>query len=384
MPQIYAILLAAGRGTRFGEDKVTKLLGDRPVWRWSYDILASHPQIADVIVIHGDHNAASFAEVRTAIGGESRPASVRAGFDALPKDATHAVIHDAARPFLTAALLDAVLAKLDTADGVAPATRVTDTVRHAGSLAVIDREQLLAMQTPQLVDVEKYLNALNHAKTTTDDLEVLQSAGMEVTTVAGSDDNFKITSAADWVRAESVALSRVPKATQNASFAMPEFRTGLGYDVHRFSGDLERPLWLGGVVFPDHVGLDGHSDADVILHAVVDAILGAAALGDIGWHFPPSDPRWYNAPSIKFLDFAVNQVRQIGWQIVHLDIAVIAEAPKIMPRSGEIRTLIAETAGVSLDRVSIKATTNEGMGFVGRKEGIACHAVATLSRLNSE
>jgi 2-C-methyl-D-erythritol 4-phosphate cytidylyltransferase/2-C-methyl-D-erythritol 2,4-cyclodiphosphate synthase len=384
MARIYAILLAAGRGTRFGEDKVTKVLGDRPVWEWSYNILSENPQVVDVIVVHGNHNEPSFKRVRHVVGGETRASSVEAGFDAVPADATHVLIHDAARPFLTTALLDSVLADIDAADGVAPALPVTDTVRHSGSMAVIDRSQLLAMQTPQLVNVSKYRAAILTAGDSTDDLAVLQSAGMTVTTVPGSDDNFKITTATDWARAESVALARVPKAIPNASFAMPEFRTGLGYDVHRFSRDPERPLWLGGVLFPDHLGLDGHSDADVILHASVDAILGAAALGDIGWHFPPTDPRWYNAPSQKFLDFAVNQVRRLGWQIVHLDIAVIAEAPKIMPRSGEIRTLIAETAGVSLDRVSIKATTNEGMGFVGRREGIACHAVATISRLSSE
>jgi 2-C-methyl-D-erythritol 4-phosphate cytidylyltransferase/2-C-methyl-D-erythritol 2,4-cyclodiphosphate synthase len=384
MHRIYAILLAAGRGSRFGEDKVTKVLGDRPVWRWSYDVLAESEFIQSVTVVHGEHNAEHFPGILKVRGGQSRAESVRAGFEALPDDATHVVIHDAARPFLTSNLLAALFDEIDNADGIAPAIPVTDTVRHATSLQVIDRTQLLAMQTPQLVNVTQYRTAIDHDDkqpngANTDDLGELQSAGMTVKTIEGADDNFKITTAADWARAVTIAGTFLPSAAP--TYPIPEFRTGIGYDVHRFSTDPNRPLWLGGVLFPDHVGLEGHSDADVVLHAVVDAILGAAALGDIGWHFPPTDPRWHNAPSIKFLDFAVDQVRQQGWKIVHLDIAVIAEVPKIMPRAGEIRAAIADSAAVTLDRVSIKATTNEGMGFVGRREGIACHAVATLSRL---
>ena len=376
MPRIYAILLAAGRGTRFGEDKVTKSLGGKPIWKWAYDTLAQHPQVEDVIVVHGDHNQDSFLDVRHVLGGESRAASVAAGFQSLPPHATHALIHDAARPFLTATLIDAIVKEIGSADGIAPAVRVTDTVRQTPSLSVIDREHLVAMQTPQLVDVNKYRTALKANGTFTDDLEVLQTAGMTVTTVPGSDDNFKITTAADWVRAEAVL--RISAASP--VFQTPEVRTGLGYDVHRFSTDPERPMWLGGILFDGQIGLEGHSDADVILHALVDAILGAAALGDIGCHFPPSDPKWHNAASIQFLQFAVDQIRDRGWQVVHLDMAVIAEQPKIMPQADAIRAHIATAIGVTLDRVSIKATTNEGMGFVGRREGIACHAVATLSR----
>jgi 2-C-methyl-D-erythritol 4-phosphate cytidylyltransferase/2-C-methyl-D-erythritol 2,4-cyclodiphosphate synthase len=230
--------------------------------------------------------------------------------------------------------------------------------------------------------VFRYRQALENGGEQTDDLAVLQAAGMAVTTIPGDPDAFKITHPADWDRAET--LARRERALSGdydlAGSVMPETRTGLGYDVHRFSLEPDRPMMLGGVFFQDVTGLDGHSDADVVLHAVVDALLGAAALGDIGMHFPPSDPKWHNAPSIKFLDFAVNEIRRLNWRIVHLDIAVIAESPKIMPRAIEIRTTIAEAAGITLDRVSIKATTNERMGFVGRGEGIACHAVATISR----
>lgn len=379
MSDTYAILLAAGRGTRFGENKVAKDLAGRPVWRWSYDTLAAHPEIHGVVVVCGDEIP---DDVWSVPGGATRQASVRAGIDALPDDARYAVIHDAARPFISTVTLSELLEVAHNFDGVAPAVPLTDTVRNSGSLAVVDRETLVAMQTPQVVNVFRYRQALENGGEQTDDLAVLQAAGMAVTTIPGDPDAFKITHPADWDRAET--LARRERALSGdydlAGSVMPETRTGLGYDVHRFSLEPDRPMMLGGIFFQDVTGLDGHSDADVVLHAVVDALLGAAALGDIGMHFPPSDPKWHNAPSIKFLDFAVNEIRRLNWRIVHLDIAVIAESPKIMPRAIEIRTTIAEAAGITLDRVSIKATTNERMGFVGRGEGIACHAVATIAR----
>lgn len=379
MSDTYAILLAAGSGTRFGENKVVKNLAGRPVWRWSYDTLASHPEIEGVIVVYADEAPEDVWCVR---GGSTRQASVRAGMDALPDNARYAVIHDAARPFISTVTLSELLEVANDFDGVAPAVPLTDTVRNSGNLAVVDRETLVAMQTPQVVNVYRYRQAIEVAGEQTDDLAVLQSAGMSVTTIPGDPDAFKITHPADWDRAETLARRERAQAGDNdlAGSVMPETRTGLGYDVHRFSTELGRPMMLGGVHFPDVIGLDGHSDADVVLHAVVDALLGAGALGDIGCHFPPSDPKWHNAASIKFLEFAASQVRRQNWRIVHLDIAVIAESPKIMPRSGEIRTVIAEALELSLDRVSIKATTNERMGFVGRGEGIACHAVATIAR----
>jgi len=222
------------------------------------------------------------------------------------------------------------------------------------------------MQTPQGVRVDWLREALAKATTEyTDELSMVQSLGHVVQLVDGSPENFKVTHASDVLRAR-------------AKFGGPLTRTGFGYDVHRFSTDPNRTLMLGGVAFPGATALDGHSDADVLLHAATDAILGARADGDIGVHFSNTDPRWQGAPSIKFLEFAYERAKAAGYTLVNLDIAVVAEKPKIMPKAEEMRQKIARALGVANSQISIKATTNEGMGAIGREEGIAAWAVATL------
>jgi len=364
---IYAILLAAGRGTRFGADKTTALLGGRPLWQWSYETLSAHPGVAGVVCLHGEENR---DEMPNAVpGGASRQESVANGIAALPDDTEWALIHDSARPLLPSDVIDRLIAAAKEFDGVAPVVPVTDTVREVGSAAIVDRSRLQAMQTPQLVRVAAYRQAIAATdEEFTDDLAVLQSAGYRVGFVAGDPLNFKVTSAADLVRARQ-------------TIGAGGTRTGLGYDIHSFSDDPARTLWLGGVEFPGETALEGHSDADVVLHAVVDALLGSVAAGDIGQHFPNSDPQWRGAPSAIFLAHAARIVAQAGYRIENVDVAVVAERPKVMPRADAIRSRIAEMLEIPITAVGFKATTNERLGAIGRGEGIAAFAVATVSAL---
>jgi 2-C-methyl-D-erythritol 4-phosphate cytidylyltransferase / 2-C-methyl-D-erythritol 2,4-cyclodiphosphate synthase len=229
------------------------------------------------------------------------------------------------------------------------------------------REHMISMQTPQGAPVEMFALAVTQvSEPVTDDLELLAKAGFRTQHVLGDPLNFKITTPVDADRARAIMGT--------------ETRTGLGYDIHRFSDDPARPCWLGGVLFPGEVGLEGHSDADVVLHAVVDALLGATVKGDIGQLFPNTDPANKNRPSMDFLIAARDAVRTDGWEIRHVDIAIQAEKPKIMPRALDIRTAIAEALEIDVDRVSVKATTNEGLGAIGRGEGICAFATASVSR----
>jgi 2-C-methyl-D-erythritol 4-phosphate cytidylyltransferase/2-C-methyl-D-erythritol 2,4-cyclodiphosphate synthase len=222
------------------------------------------------------------------------------------------------------------------------------------------------MQTPQAARADLFRTAYASIdKDFTDDLDVLQNAGIPFTLVAGDPTNFKVTTPADWQRAASL-------------LGPPETRTGIGYDVHPFSQDKSRTLYLGGVAFPDTPALDGHSDADVLLHAVTDALLGAASLGDIGQHFPNTDPEWKGKPSLHFLRHAKDLLKARSWRIVNIDITLIAEFPKVMKKADEIRTTISAALDLELHRVSVKATTNERLGSIGRGEGIAAFAVATI------
>lgn len=364
--RVAAAILASGSGSRFGGDKVLERLGDRPLWRWSYDAFAAHPEVHDVLVVR---TAPGIEGVRVVPGGETRQGSARAAFAALP-DADLILFHDAARPFVSAPVIEAVIAAAAEAGAAAPALPVTDTVREVGAagLRLLDRSRLKAMQTPQGVRREVLARAYaSNPAEFTDDLALAEATGVMPVLVEGDVRLFKVTTADDLARAR-------------AMIGPLETRTGLGYDVHRFSEDPARTLMLGGVAFPAHPALEGHSDADVLLHAAVDALLGAAAMGDIGQHFPPSDPRWKGEPSLTFLNHARQLLSEQGWRIVHLDIAMIGETPKVMPRATEIRACIAEALGVTIDRVSLKATTNEGLGAIGRKEGLAAFATATIAR----
>jgi 2-C-methyl-D-erythritol 4-phosphate cytidylyltransferase/2-C-methyl-D-erythritol 2,4-cyclodiphosphate synthase len=298
---------------------------------------------------------------------------VRAGLAAIEAagGADIVLIHDAARPFVPAAVIDRLLDALAFADGAIPALPVADTLvrasgEHMGD--TVDRTALHRVQTPQAFRFDAILAAhdgWNPLLEATDDAQMLRAAGRDVVLVAGDERLEKLTYPQDFTRVEAqIAASRAT-------------RVGMGYDVHRLAADEE--LWLGGVLVPHDRGLAGHSDADVALHAIVDALLGALAEGDIGSHFPPSDPQWRGASSDRFLAYAAKRVAARDGRIEHVDLTLICEAPKIGPHRDAMRARIADILAISLDRVSVKATTTERLGFAGRREGIAAQAVATLS-----
>ncbi len=363
--KVVAAILCAGGGVRFGGDKLALNLHGKPVWRWSYDAYASHPAIDRTILVGSEANLSELAEAGEAfLGGDTRQASARAALDAVG-DAEILVLHDGARPFVDAELIARTVEAAWRNGAAAAAVRVTDTIKSLdeGRLTTLDRSRLWAMQTPQAARTALLRQAHDAATSDeTDDMALLEGIGVHATLVEGDPQNMKITTPAD--------LLRLPSET----------RTGMGYDVHSFSSDPSRVLMLGGVAFPDHPALEGHSDADALLHAATDALLGAAALGDIGVHFPPSDERWRGMASLHFLGHAADLVRKEGWSLVNLDMTVIAESPKVMKRAPEVRQTVAEALGVEPGRVSLKATTNERMGFVGRGEGIAALAIATIRR----
>lgn len=368
-PRIAAILVAAGTGARFGGDipKQFALLGGKPVVAHAYAALAEHPAIGEVLVI-GDPGSITevLGEVRVLAGGATRRASVRIGLDAV--DADHVLIHDAARPLLPTKVIDDLIAALAEHDGAVPALPVADTLAKAeGALGeTVPRDGIIRVQTPQAFRYDAILAA--HAawpddREATDDAQVVRANGGSVAIVAGDALLDKVTYADDLTRMERMI----------GSIQL----TGFGYDVHRLAVGEE--LWLGGVLIPHNRGLVGHSDADVVLHAITDAILGCIGAGDIGSHFPPSDPQWRGASSDRFLAHARDLVEAEGGRIVHTDVTIICEAPRIGPHRDAIRARIADLLRLPLARVSVKATTTERLGFTGREEGIAAQAVATVS-----
>lgn len=370
-----ALIVAAGKGERLGGDvpKQYQLLGGKPVLRWAVESLIRHPAVAAVRVVigQGQHDRAADAlngiDVGTLIeGGAERADSVQAGLATVSGDAV--LVHDAARPFCPPAVVDRLLAGLEFFAGAAPVLPIGDTLACAGETVgeAVDRSGLVRVQTPQAFRLSdlKAAYARWSGPAPTDETTVVRAAGMKVAAVAGDPALDKLTLPADFERSQ-----------QWLAGAMSP-RTGMGFDVHAFSGN--GPVMLGGIAVPHERGLAGHSDADVVLHAITDALLGAAGLGDIGEHFPPSDPRWKGAPSSVFLARAVELVRGRGAQIDHVDCTVIAEVPKIGAHRAAMRARIAEIAGLSVDQVSVKATTTEGLGFTGRREGIAAQAVASI------
>jgi 2-C-methyl-D-erythritol 4-phosphate cytidylyltransferase/2-C-methyl-D-erythritol 2,4-cyclodiphosphate synthase len=372
---VTALIVAAGKGERAGGGlpKQYRLLAGRPVLRWAVESLARHPAVQSVRVVigKGQQELARTALDRLAVGeliegGAERAHSVRAGLAAIDADAV--LVHDAARPFCPAPVIDRLVASLEFYEGAAPVLPVGDTLARAdGTLdAAVDRSGLVRVQTPQAFRLASLKAAYDRwsGPSPTDETSVLRAAGMKVAAIEGDPALEKLTRPADFERAEQwLAGSLAP-------------RTGMGFDVHAFAG--EGPIMLGGIEVPHERGLSGHSDADVVLHAITDALLGAAGLGDIGEHFPPSDARWKGAASSLFLSHAVELLQARGAIIDHVDCTVIAEAPKIGPHRDAMRRRIAEVIGLSLDQVSVKATTTEGLGFAGRREGIAAQAVASI------
>lgn len=381
-----ALIVAAGRGSRAGGEKPKQyqLLIGKPLLRYSLETLLGHAAVARVaVVIHSDDSDA-YAEAigdladhpRLAppcLGGAARQDSVRLGLEALAQDQpTQVLIHDAARPFLEHIQIDRLLNGLTQAPGAVLAIPVVDTLkRDDGGYARsgVERQGLWRVQTPQAFRFADILTAHRQCAglALTDDAAVAERAGLAVKLVPGAEENFKVTEPDDFARAERQLLQR-----------LGDIRTGQGFDVHAFSDEPGRKLTVGGLVIPHEKGLAGHSDADVALHALTDAILGALGDGDIGQHFPPSDTRWKNADSAAFLKHAVELVRKRGGRLAHCDVTIICEAPKIGPHREAMRARIAEIAGIALDRVSVKATTTEKLGFTGRREGIAAQAIATV------
>jgi 2-C-methyl-D-erythritol 4-phosphate cytidylyltransferase/2-C-methyl-D-erythritol 2,4-cyclodiphosphate synthase len=381
-----ALIVAAGRGTRAGGEKPKQyqMLGGQPLLRHSLLACLGHGAIARVaVVIHPEdsalyHAAIAGLETDTRLaapiaGGSTRQDSVRLGLEALSGAApVNVLIHDAARPFLRHSDIDALTAALREAPGAILAVPVVDTLKRAvdGNLeGGIDRTGLWRAQTPQAFRYADILSAHRMAagQSLTDDAAVAEQAGLAVRLVAGAEENFKVTEPEDFRRAERHLMQQ-----------RNDIRTGQGFDVHAFGDEPGRPLMLGGIRVPHGRSLAGHSDADVALHALTDAILGAIVAGDIGQHFPPSDPQWRNKDSAGFLAHAAALVRQRDGLIAHCDVTIICEMPKIGPHREAMRARIAEILNVDADRVSVKATTTEKLGFTGRGEGIAAQAVATI------
>jgi 2-C-methyl-D-erythritol 4-phosphate cytidylyltransferase/2-C-methyl-D-erythritol 2,4-cyclodiphosphate synthase len=352
------------------------------VIRSSLSLLAWHGQVSAVqTVIHPDDRAnyeAAASGLRLlapVAGGASRQASVRAGLEALSARAPDIVlIHDAARPFCSAELVSRAIAACGETGAAIPALEVTDTIKRIdadGRVAgTVDRSELRAVQTPQAFAFGALLEAHRKAakqgrEDFTDDAALFEWAGHKVAVFAGESGNVKLTTEEDFAKAEARRIA-----------SLADLRLGNGFDVHAF-GDGDH-VWLGGLRIPHDRGLTGHSDADVALHAIVDAILGAIADGDIGQHFSPNDPRWKGASSDQFLKFAVERVTKRGGKIANIDLTIVCEAPRIGPHRDAIRKRIAEIADLAVARVAVKATTSEQLGFTGRREGIVAMATATV------
>jgi 2-C-methyl-D-erythritol 4-phosphate cytidylyltransferase / 2-C-methyl-D-erythritol 2,4-cyclodiphosphate synthase len=376
-----AIIVAAGTGERAGGGlpKQYRTLGGKALVAHAYDGLAGHPGVNGAVIVVGAgqeelaRQALGSRPVRALVqGGTTRRESVRSGLRAAA-DAERVLIHDAARPLVPGRVIDDLLAALDDHDGAVPVLPIADTLATAGDTlgAVVDRSTLLRVQTPQAFRYDDVMTA--HEAWTgaepTDDAQMVRAAGRSVATIPGDPMLDKITRPEDFAAAEARLGRRV-------------FRTGMGFDVHRLGAGEE--LWLGGIRLPHSHGLIGHSDADVALHALTDAVLGAIGAGDIGSHFPPSDPQWRGAPSSRFLEYAAALVAAAGGRVEHADLTIICEAPKIGPYRDAMRARIAGLLQVPESRISVKATTTERLGFTGRGEGIAAQAVATISMYEAD
>jgi 2-C-methyl-D-erythritol 4-phosphate cytidylyltransferase/2-C-methyl-D-erythritol 2,4-cyclodiphosphate synthase len=372
---VTALILAAGSGSRMGRDlpKQYRLIAGKAVLAHAVDALASHPAIDAVRVVIGEGQeelaraAVGNRDVgQMLIGGTERSDSVRAGLDAIPGDIV--LVHDAARPFCPHDVIDRLLVALESEHAAVPVLPIADTLARANGVLgdAIDRNGAVRVQTPQAFRLQALRDAYEQwsGPAPTDEASVARTAGYSVTAVEGHVMLEKLTSPADLKRAEAMLRARLVS------------RSGMGFDVHAFAGD--GPVMIGGVEVPHDRGLAGHSDADVVLHAITDALLGAAGLGDIGQHFPPSEAKWKGADSSIFLAHAAALVRQASGIVDFVDCTVICEAPKIGPYRDAMRSRVAEILGIPPGSVSIKATTTERLGFTGRREGIAAQAVATI------
>ena len=376
---IAAIIVAAGRGTRAGGDipKQWQRIAGRTVLDWTLDRFRTHPLITKIcLVVHPEdiERAAHIGGVTIALGGATRNASVRNGLEALYADPPQLVlIHDVARPCCSHNVIDAVIDALGSASGAAPALAVTDALWRGENSAVIGthpRDGLFRAQTPQGFDFSKILDAHRaHVGDAADDVAVARAAGLGVAIVLGDENNLKITTPEDFRRAENILLN-MTKGPQM------DVRLGNGYDVHRF-GDGDHVM-ICGVKIAHSRALQGHSDADVAMHAITDALYGALSQGDIGRHFPPSNPQWKGAASEIFLKHAADLIKSMGYSIGNIDCTIVCEYPKIGPHAAAMQSELARIIGIDPTRISVKATTSERLGFTGREEGIAALATATV------
>ncbi len=377
MQKIHAVVVGAGTGSRFGGDapKQYRHLAGRTIFRRALETLLAHDGIAAVLPVIGADDAHRFAQscgdlpsLPPVTGGASRSASVRRALAALaPLGATHVLIHDAARPLLRAPLVDRIIAALVDGEAVVPALAVRDTLKRTADTRVagtVDRTGLVAVQTPQGFAMDVLARAHAAGDEATDDAGLVERLGVPVHVVEGDPLNLKVTEPEDLHLAERLlGAATVP-------------RVGTGFDVHRLEpGD---GVVLGGITIPCALRLIGHSDADVALHALTDALLGTVGIGDIGTLFPPTEERWRGADSALFLDEARRRVAAEGGHIGHLDLTILCEQPRIGPHREAMRARIAAITGLAPERCSIKATTTERLGFTGRGEGIAAQAAATV------
>jgi len=373
--RIAQVLVAAGKGVRIGGDlpKQYRLIGGKAVLRHTIEATLAEPRIAETIIVvaEGDPHIAAliadFDNIRTVTGGATRTASVKAGLAALQDNPPELVlIHDGARPFVRRAVIGGVIDALSTHHAAVPALPIADALKSLDG-ASVNRETLRCVQTPQGFHYDKIWSAfvaLSDDASFADDIDVAHAAGLDIAFTQGDPNNFKVTYPEDFAKAEAMLATETYIAT------------GTGFDVHRFTdGDV---LWLCGVPIECGFTLLGHSDADAGLHAITDAILGALAHGDIGDHFPPSDPQWKGASSDKFLIYAIEKIAERGGLLQHVDVTLICEKPKIKPHREAMRARIAELCGLTLTRISVKATTTEKLGFTGRGEGLAAQASATI------
>jgi 2-C-methyl-D-erythritol 4-phosphate cytidylyltransferase / 2-C-methyl-D-erythritol 2,4-cyclodiphosphate synthase len=389
MNQTTAIIVAAGRGTRAGDGEFPKQyrrIGGVPILRLTLDTFLAHPRGINVLVIIAPGDEALFGSVAPqedrllapVLGGATRQESVRNGLLDLARNPPERVlIHDAVRPFARAGLLERVIAGLDDKAAVLPALPVSATMKAVDATglvtATVPRDGLQAAETPQGFRFAPILEAHNRAAAAglsfTDDAAVAEWAGIPVRVVAGESGNIKLTTAEE-IRAADQRLAA------EAALARGEVRVGTGYDVHAFGpGD---GVMIGGIAVPHTKGVVSHSDGDVVLHALTDALLGALAEGDIGDHFPPFEAKWSGAASDQFLAFAAGRVAARNGVIVNLDVTIVTEAPRISAHRAAMRERIAAICGIAADRVAVKATTSEGLGFIGRGEGISATATATV------
>ncbi|WP_440959781.1 bifunctional 2-C-methyl-D-erythritol 4-phosphate cytidylyltransferase/2-C-methyl-D-erythritol 2,4-cyclodiphosphate synthase [Oceanicaulis sp. LC35] len=373
-----ACIVAAGRGERAGGDtpKQFRMLAGRPMLSWSIERFACDPACGQIIIAHAPGQAEqvraclSGARADLVEGGETRTASVRNALSLARSDTV--LIHDAARPMLSQTIIAGLLDALKSHDGAAPALPVSDAlVRDADEgVTAVNRENLYRLQTPQAFHTDRLREAFSAAQSDyPDEVSLARSQGLTIDLTQGEEANFKVTYPQDFERAEQL-LNRSAVQTP-----VPVTITGLGYDVHRMaSGD---GVHLCGVFIECPYRLIGHSDADAGLHAITDALLGAAGLGDIGDHFPPSDNQWKGADSAMFLEHVVKIAAEAGVRPVHVDVTLICERPKIGPHKSAMKHRVAQIMGLDTRRVNIKATTTEQLGFTGRGEGLAAEAIVT-------